>query len=152
MNTRLTKYLSALILLAATALDLSAENRKAITLNKVTFVEQQLEISIEIASSKAQRELGLMHRTSLGEKQGMLFVFPNQAPRGVWMKNTLLPLDVLFLSADGRIVSMFDNLQPCPNDPCPIYNSPTPATYMLELNAHFIQNHHLKAGQQLRLT
>lgn len=133
------------------AFDLNAKSPKAIAPNTIIFVEQQLEIGIEIASSKAQRERGLMHRTRLGENQGMLFAYPDQAPRGVWMKNTLLPLDVLFLAGDGSIVAMLNNLQPCPSDPCPIYNSQASARYMLELNAGFITKNNVKIGQPLRL-
>ena len=147
MKTRISKHFCTLIFLASTAFDLAAENRNA----TMVFIKQQLEISVEIAASRAEREQGLMLRTSLGEKQGMLFVYPDQAPRDLWMKNTLLPLDVLFLADDGRIVSMLSNLQPCKNNPCPIYNSRTSAMYMLELNAHFIKNNRLKIGQRLLL-
>jgi uncharacterized membrane protein (UPF0127 family) len=83
--------------------------------------------------------------------QGMLFVYPDQKPRGVWMKNTLLPLDVLFLNHKAEIVAMLPDLQPCRQNPCPIYNSQLPATYMLEVNAGFINNHQLKIGQTLNL-
>ncbi|MDD1622223.1 MAG: DUF192 domain-containing protein, partial [Methylococcaceae bacterium] len=86
-----------------------------------------------------------------GKNHGMLFAYPDQEPRRVWMKNTLLPLDVLFLANDGRIVAMLDNLQPCASDPCPIYNSQVDAMYMLELNAGFIKNHNVEVDQTLQL-
>lgn len=106
-------------------------------------------LEVEIADSQELRARGLMHRTNLPPNQGMLFVFPDQAIRAVWMKNTLLALDVLFLAADGSIVSMLHNLPPCKQDPCPTYSSSANAQYMLEVNAGFIERHNLKTGQDL---
>lgn len=114
-------------------------------------LSENLEVSIEIARTRAERERGLMYKTSLGEMQGMLFVYPDEQPRKVWMKNTLIPLDVLFLAADGRIVSVLENLPPCIEEPCQIYNSEISAKYMLEFNADFFNLHNLKIGQQLQL-
>jgi uncharacterized membrane protein (UPF0127 family) len=115
------------------------------------FIQQQLEINVEIAANQAERERGLMFRGDLDTKQGMLFVYSNLEQRSVWMKNTLLPLDVLFLDANGRILSMLEDLPPCRKDPCRIYDSNVAAKYMLELNAGFIQQNQLKIGQVLRL-
>lgn len=148
---RILIELTTLIFLASTPLKLSAEPLMQPRLKKVVFMNQHLEINVESAVSQKERERGLMHRNQLGEKQGMLFVYPKPAPRHVWMKNTLIPLDVLFLAADGRILSVLENLQPCRKDPCPIYNSRVPAMYMLELNSHFFSKNHLKIGQKLRL-
>jgi len=108
-------------------------------------------LDVEIADTAPLREYGLMHREHLQENQGMLFVYPDQALRGVWMKNTLLALDILFLSADGTILSMLRNLLPCRQDPCPIYTSGVPAQYMLEVNSGFIDKHGLAIGQTLML-
>lgn len=151
MNTQMTRHLNTLILLASVALNVNAENPKHQPSNTINLVEQQLEIGVEIADNREEREHGLMNRTSLGDDKGMLFVYPDQAPRRVWMKNTLLPLDVLFLAGDGRIVAMLNNLKPCTSDPCPIFDSEVAAMFMLELNAGFIENNNLKIGQQLRL-
>ena len=59
--------------------------------------------SVELATNDASREHGLMMRTTLPAAHGMLFVFPDTAPRGFWMKNTLIPLDIIFIRSDGRI-------------------------------------------------
>lgn len=151
MNTRLARHLSALIFLAAAAFAANAENLDSKSPQILTLVNQQLDIGVEIAYSPAQRELGLMHRTSLGENRGMLFVHPVAEPLKVWMKNTLLPLDVLFLTEDGSIAAMLENLPPCRSDPCPIYDSVEPAKFMLELNAGFIGKHGLKIGEPVSL-
>lgn len=119
--------------------------------HKITFVDQQRTVYVAIADDESERERGLMFRQELAEDQGMLFIYPDQARRGVWMKNTLLALDVLFLSGDGKIVAMLKDLQPCNQEPCRIYDSKTPARYMLELSAGFIDKHTLKVGQQITL-
>ncbi len=81
----------------------------------------------------------------------MLFVYADQGQRSIWMKNTLLPLDVLFLAEDGSILSMLENLPPCKKNPCAVYDSNAAAKYILELNAGFIEQNQLKIGQKLRL-
>lgn len=116
----------------------------------VTFTKDY-RLEVEIADTEPLREFGLMHREHLQENQGMLFVYPDQALRGVWMKNTLLALDILFLSEDGTILSMLRNLTPCRQDSCPVYTSVVPAQYMLEVNAGFIDKHQLKIGQKVML-
>ena len=108
-------------------------------------------LTIEIAATPDEKSWGLMGRRTLGENQGMLFVFPDQAVHDVWMKNTYLPLDVVFLSADGHIVSILENLQPCLHEPCEIYSPQVAANFMLELNAGFSHLHQLQIGQALRL-
>ena len=91
--------------------------------------------SAELATNEAARERGLMMRTSLASDRGMLFVFPDTAPRGFWMKNTLIPLDILYFDADRKLVSAQLDVPPCTADPCPIYPSTEPARYVLELSA-----------------
>lgn len=66
---------------------------------------------------------------------GMLFVFPDTEPRTFWMKNTLIPLDMLFFDAGHHLVAIQADAQPCKADPCELYPSNAPARYVLELNA-----------------
>jgi uncharacterized membrane protein (UPF0127 family) len=91
--------------------------------------------SIEIADTVAGREHGLMDRTSMPDDHGMLFVFPDAEPRTFWMKDTLIPLDILFFDSAKRLVTILRNVPPCKADPCPVYPSRAPARYVLELNA-----------------
>ncbi|MBX3700669.1 MAG: DUF192 domain-containing protein [Dokdonella sp.] len=90
--------------------------------------------TVEIADTEAAREHGLMDRTQMDANHGMLFVFDDDAPRAFWMKNTKIPLDMLFFDAERRLVSVQHDVPPCTADPCPAYSSGAPARYVLELN------------------
>lgn len=89
-------------------------------------------IQAEVVSKTATRSLGLMYRYSLEADRGMLFVFPDEAPRSFWMKNTNIPLDILFIDAQKRIVSISENTTPLSTKSIP---SQHPAQFVLEINA-----------------
>lgn len=90
---------------------------------------------VEVVDDEPSRQLGLMHRESLPEDQGMLFLFDRAAPQAFWMKNTLIPLDILYFDAERRLVSVSRDVPPCKSARCPSYPSAGPALYVLELNA-----------------
>ena len=69
-------------------------------------------LMVEIADTDEERARGLMYRTTLGDKEGMLFDFKTPQPVSFWMKNTLIPLDLIFIGADGHIVSIARNARP----------------------------------------
>ena len=71
----------------------------------------------------------------MAPSHGMLFVFTTDEPRTFWMKDTLIPLDILFFDAHHRLVTIQADAQPCRSDPCELYPSDAPARYVLELNA-----------------
>lgn len=91
--------------------------------------------TVEIADEPEKQALGLMFRRSLPDDHGMLFMFPREAPRSFWMKNTRIPLDIMYFGGDLRLVSVAANAQPCRVEQCPGYPSAGPARYVLELNA-----------------
>ena len=91
--------------------------------------------TVELASTPAQQEHGLMDRTSIPADHGMLFVFQDDEPRTFWMKDTLIPLDMLFFDAAHKLVTIQTDALPCKADPCKLYPSNAPARYVLELNA-----------------
>jgi uncharacterized membrane protein (UPF0127 family) len=100
---------------------------------------------IEVASTPAQSEKGLMYRTSLPQGYGMLFPFNPPRPVSFWMKNTKIPLDILFF-ANGRLLRAFQDVQPCLSVPCPAYGVPGLIDMVLELPAGTARRDHLTVG------
>jgi len=104
-------------------------------------------LDVELAVTPAQEEQGLMYREHLNPDAGMLFVFNDTAPRSFWMKNTLIPLDMLFVAADGRIVDIHERAVPLSEDIIP---SQMPARAVLELNGGTVARLGIKVGDLVR--
>lgn len=107
--------------------------------------------SAELATDEAGREYGLMHRDALAADHSMLFVFVDERPRAFWMKNTLIPLDILYFDTERRLVSTQADVPPCKADPCPTYPSTGPARYVLELSAGTARRIGAQAGDVLKI-
>ncbi|PIR53115.1 hypothetical protein COU76_02895 [Candidatus Peregrinibacteria bacterium CG10_big_fil_rev_8_21_14_0_10_49_10] len=107
-------------------------------------------ILVEVANTSEQMARGLMFRRSLSRERGMLFLFPIENQLHFWMKNTLIPLDILFFNADRELVSSATML-PCEEDPCVSYSSEMPSTYALEVNAGFLLQHSIGKGWKIEL-
>ncbi|WP_266171929.1 DUF192 domain-containing protein [Dyella subtropica] len=105
--------------------------------------------STEFATSDETRERGLMMRTELAADHSMLFIFPDSDRRWFWMKNTLIPLDILYFDANRKLVSMQLDVPPCKRDPCPSYPSDAPARYVLELSAGTARRIRVAVGDEL---
>ena len=131
------------------ALLLLSYGAHAATTPSVTLHGKQF--STEFATDDASRELGLMNRTSLAADHSMLFIFVNDEPRAFWMKNTLIPLDILYFDKERKLISMQLNAQPCKADPCAIYPSDGSARYVLELQAGTAGRLGLKLGESLTI-
>ena len=103
--------------------------------------------SVEVADNEAERARGLMFRDELPAGHGMLFIHEEEAPLAYWMKNTRIPLDILFFDHERRLVSQQRDVPPCDlGDRCPPYPSDAPAIYVLELNAGEAERLQLKNG------
>jgi uncharacterized membrane protein (UPF0127 family) len=92
-------------------------------------------VTAELAVTDEARAKGLMFREKLLADQGMLFVFEEDGTHSFWMKNTLIPLDLLWLDAARRVVHIEAGAPPCREEPCPTFGPSIPARYVLELNA-----------------
>lgn len=92
-------------------------------------------VTLEIARTPEERRQGLMYRTALAAETGMLFIFEQPGYHSFWMKNTLIPLDILWLDENLTVVHIERNVPPCATDPCPSYRPPVEARYVLEVNA-----------------
>lgn len=107
-------------------------------------------IQAEIADEPSEWQQGLMFREHLGENEGMLFVFPAEQVQKFWMKNTLIPLDIIFISAGNRVVDVQTAL-PCTKDPCTLYVSKEPTQYVVEVNAGFAVQNQVRTGDEVVL-
>ncbi len=112
-------------------MDQSESNQPAAELQPLQIGNQSF--FIEVATTPAERQQGLMNRESLPANQGMLFVFEDEAPRNFWMKNTLIPLDMIWINEAKTIVDI-KAAEPCKIADCPTYLGAAPAKYVLELN------------------
>ena len=116
-------------LVAASAATSAPQPLKIAPLDVVTD-HGQFHFQVEVADTAASRERGLMFRKSLAADRGMLFDFKTSQVVAFWMKNTLIPLDMVFIGADGRIVSIARNAKPMDETPVP---SGAPVMAVLEL-------------------
>jgi uncharacterized membrane protein (UPF0127 family) len=91
--------------------------------------------TLELAVTVEQKAKGLQQRDQLGQDQGMLFFMNNQAAQKFWMKETLIPLDMIWLDDFGTIAYIEHAAVPCEKDPCATYGPNFPASYVLEINS-----------------
>lgn len=111
---------------------------------------RSLTIEAEVAANGADRARGLMGRRSLAADAGMLFLFPVKVRTGFWMKNTLIPLDIAFIS-DGWIIEI-RSMTPCRREPCPLTIPASGYDSALEMNADSFARAGIAAGARVRVT
>ena len=141
--------LAVVLALPATALAGAGVERGTATIT--TRDGATVTLRVELARTAAARQQGLMNRRSLGAKAGMAFLYPESQRGGFWMKNTLIPLDIAFADARGRILRIL-TMQPCRRDPCRIYDPGVAYRTALEVNAGSFRRWGIKAGDVLRIT
>lgn len=103
-------------------------------------------IQAELALTPAKQAFGLMFRSDLPQKSGMLFVFPQKKIVTMWMKNTYIPLDMIFFDENGQIIHIHENA--IPHDETTI-SSRLPAIGVLEVNAGFVKENKIDVGQKI---
>jgi len=126
------------------------QNAKAFN-NQNSLPTQQFMINgaiyqLEIAQTRQQLQFGLMGRTSMPKNKGMLFVFPQFRRHGIWMKNMLIPLTVVWLDKQLTVIAV-KKLLPCQTKECPVAEPPISSAYVVELNA----NSQLDVGDKLKI-
>ena len=110
--------------------------------------DRTMNLNVEIADEPPEWAVGLMNRSELSKGSGMLFVFPNDAERSFWMKNTPLDLDILFFTNTGDLVSA-ESMIPCKDGRCPYVTSKGPARYALEVRGGFLEENGPATGWKL---
>ena len=108
------------------------------------------EIFAEVAIEPDELTRGLMFREKLEPNEGMLFVHPATGHHSVWMRNMLMPLDVVWMSDTGVIVEIVTGATPCKSDECPSYGGTKLSAYTLELPAGSVKRNQLKTGDKIR--
>lgn len=104
--------------------------------------------AVELAQTPSERAQGLMNREQLDQNEGMLFIFDRAAIHSFWMKNTLTPLDIIWLNEAQEVVGLFKNAAPCQEDLCPAYAPEAEAKYVLEINAGLVDQLGIKKGDR----
>ena len=117
-----------------------------IILNKIT--SEKSHFVVEIAKTDEQKKQGLQCRISLKKNEGMLFVWNSEDYRTFWMKNTRIPLDLIFVNANYEIVDVFYNAEPYKLN---AINSKKKAKYVLELNSGVFKSFYLNLGDKILL-
>jgi uncharacterized membrane protein (UPF0127 family) len=123
-------------------------------MDQVVFLtdDSNITVNVEVADTAIKHQIGLMNRTHLPYKSGMLFVFSDERPRTFWMKNTPMPLDMIFIGRDMRVVNITKNAQPCKTITCELYSSGVPAQYVVEVNAGFADKEGIKVGDSVKVS
>ena len=112
--------------------------------------KNMIKVNVEIADDNDERAKGLMFREKLDENEGMLFVFDDESYQTFWMKNMLIPLDIIFIGKNFEIVDI-KNAEPCKTENCILYQSSKPAMYVLEVNKGFTVKDNIKTGNKIIL-
>jgi uncharacterized membrane protein (UPF0127 family) len=165
MQRRLTTVTLTLVILLATSVPAFAQSEGASGLEIptatgtgasplpistiTTSAGERLPVEVEIADTDAERQTGLMGRNVLPENAGMLFVFEGEQTLSFWMRDTLIPLSIAYIDAEGRIVDIQD-MQPLDDVP-PHYVSAEPAQYALEVNQGFFEERGVMVGDTVEL-
>ncbi len=118
---------------------------------KVIFPKQELEVKVEVADTVGKRQRGLMYRKKLEQLHGMLFVFAYSGEHSFWMKNTYIPLDMIHISQDRKVVDCIENAVPCKNDDCQAYRPKQMSKYVLEVNSGLCEKYNISVGDQVEL-
>lgn len=123
----------------------------------VGFLNQKAKIcfdnkcfDVEVAKTQKEKADGLAFRKSLAEDSGMLFVFDEEGPYSFWMKNTLIPLDIIWIDGNSEVVFIQKSAQPCAEEkPCQSITPDVKAKYVWEVNSGFAEKIGLRVGDKL---
>ena len=117
---------------------------------KVTITTQDgraVSFAVEIADTPSKREMGLQYRRDLAADRGMIFLFPAQSQQSFWMKNTPLPLDMIFINRERKIAGIVEQTVPFSLDSRSVG---APSQFVLEINGGLSKRHGIKAGDSVR--
>lgn len=112
-----------------------------------TKENRELTFQVDVADTPAKRELGLQYRRDLAADRGMIFLFPSESHHSFWMKNTPIPLDMIFISSDQKIVGIVERAVPFSTDSRSV---PAASQFVLEINGGLAGHYGVKVGDSIR--
>lgn len=136
-------FLLAILISAIFYINKSSPNTIMLKINNQVFI-------LEKAITPEEKAKGLMFIRELDNNTGMIFIWEYERARTFWMKNMLIPLDIIFLNKDKKIIDIKENFNPCESEPCPSYIS-KPAMYAIEINAGLSEKLNLTLGDEIDL-
>ena len=128
----------------------SATPQTGLEVTTITFTNEDgdsIDLTVEIADTPEARSTGLMHRESLGEDRGMLFLWPEETTTGFWMRNTLIPLSIAFISREGVVIDIQD-MEPLDET---LHYAPLPYLYAVELNRGWYEEKGIGVGDEVEV-
>ena len=105
---------------------------------------------VEVAATPYRRQAGLMGKRSFAQNEGMLFLFDREGNHSFWMKNTLIPLDIIWMDKNKKVVFIKNNAQPCRGSFCPSMYPGKDSIYVLEINAGLCEEIGIKIGDECK--
>lgn len=126
--------------------DLAAEKRDP---NTQTIKVGERSVKVTLADTPNERAQGLSGRKTLRDDEGMLFIFETQGMYGFWMKDMLIPIDIMWISNEGVVVDIHKNVSPATYPS--VFRSKVPIKYVLELAAGFFERYNMKVGDAVDL-
>jgi uncharacterized protein len=118
---------------------------------QVCFIEKGECFIVEVADSARERARGLMYRVDLRDDEGMLFIFEDEGRHGFWMKNTFIPLDIIWINSDNKVVFILENALPCIEKECEVFEPDVKSLYVLEINGGLARMKDLRIGDKISL-
>ena len=116
----------------------------------VAMTPSGAEFTVELADTPRKQRLGYMFREEIGPREGMLFLFDGVDVHSIWMRNCVVPLDIIWLDEGFRVLHQIRGAEPCPADgPCPSMVPPMPSRYVLEVAAGSAASAGIENGARL---
>lgn len=138
-------WLAVILMACQTAAD---NTQKEMARILIETTSGEVEVHAELADTDEKRQRGLMHRTHLAENSGMFFIFDHADRVMFWMRDTPLPLDMIFISADQKILHIEEKTVPLSTE---IITSPREVKYVLEVPADFCEKNGVRAGDTVQI-
>jgi uncharacterized membrane protein (UPF0127 family) len=138
-------FFALLVVLAGLTIVAACQAQPKVSI--LTRAGREVVFHVEIADTPAKREMGLQYRKQLADDRGMIFLFPFESQQSFWMKNTPIPLDLVFINRERKIVGIVEKAAPFSLDPRSV---PAPSQYVLEINGGLARRYGIQAGDIVR--